>query len=144
MHRRKESIIAGESRGKALGLRKKDTIMFDFEKLDVYQVVKDQNLKVLNILKVNKTIDPYLMEQWKRTSLNILLNLAEGTGRMTDTDKMHYLTIARTSVFESVAIIDLLKSMNVLDDTNLHRISMTDTKRVQKCCWECIGVIRSN
>jgi four helix bundle protein len=90
--------------------------MFDFEKLDVYQVIKDQNLKVLNILKVNKQMDPYLMEEWKRTSLNILLNLAEGTGRMTDTDKMHYLTIARTSVFESVAILDLLKSMDVIDD----------------------------
>jgi four helix bundle protein len=90
--------------------------MFDFEKLDVYQVVKDQNLKVLTILKVNKKMDPYLMEQWKRASLNILLNLAEGTGRMTDTDKMHYLTIARTSVFESVAILDLLKSMDVIDD----------------------------
>lgn len=96
--------------------------MFDFEKLDVYQVVKDQNLKVMNTLKVNKDLDPYLMEQWKRTSLNILLNLAEGTGRMNDTDKMHYLTIARTSVFESVAIIDLLKSMNILDDTTFQEL----------------------
>ena len=90
--------------------------MFDFEKLDVYQVVKDQNLKVLGILSINKEIDPYLAEQWKCASLNILLNLTEGTGRMTDTDKMHYITVARTSVFESVAIIDLLKSMNILDE----------------------------
>ena len=90
--------------------------MFDFEKLDVYQVVKDQNLKVLNILKTVKGMDPYLMEQWKRASLGILLNLAEGTGRMTDQDKKHYLTIARSSVYESVAIIDLLKSMKTLDE----------------------------
>ena len=90
--------------------------MFDFEKLDVYQVVKDQNLKVLNILKINQDIDPYLMDQWKRVSLGILLNLAEGTGRMTDQDKKHYLTIARSSVYESVAILDLLKSMKVIDD----------------------------
>ncbi len=90
--------------------------MFDFEKLDVYQVVKDQNLKVLNLLKTLKGLDPYLMEQWKRASLNILLNLAEGTGRMTDQDKKHYLTISRSSVYESVAILDLLKSMKVLDD----------------------------
>jgi four helix bundle protein len=96
--------------------QRKSKRMFDFEKLDVYQVVKDQNLKVLNILKVNKNIDPYLMDQWKRASLNILLNLAEGTGRMTDQDKKHYLTIARSSVYESVAILDLLKSMKVLDD----------------------------
>ncbi len=96
--------------------------MFDFEKLDVYQAVKDQNLKVMNILKMNKEMDPYLMEQWKRASLNILLNLAEGTGRMTDTDKMHFLTIARTSVFESVAILDLLKSMNVIDETTFQEL----------------------
>jgi four helix bundle protein len=90
--------------------------MFDFEKLDVYQVVKDQNLKVLNLLKVNREIDPYLLDQWKRASLGILLNLAEGTGRMTDQDKKHYLTIARSSVYESVAILDLLKSLKVIDD----------------------------
>ncbi len=96
--------------------------MFDFEKLDVYQVVRDQNLKVMNILNVNKAMDPYLMEQWKRASLNILLNLAEGTGRMTDTDKMHFLTIARTSVFESVAILDLLKSMNVIDEPTFQEL----------------------
>ncbi len=96
--------------------------MFDFEKLDVYQVVKDQNLKVLNILKINKEMDPYLMEQWKRASLSILLNLAEGTGRMTDQDKKHYLTIARSSVYESVAILDLLKSMKVLDDATFKEL----------------------
>ena len=89
--------------------------MFDFEKLDVYQVVKDQNLKVLGILKTNKEIDPYLMDQWKKASLNSLLNLAEVSGRMTEADKLYYLTIARTSVFESVAILDLLKSMNIID-----------------------------
>jgi four helix bundle protein len=54
--------------------------------------------------------------------LSILLNLAEGTGRMTDSDKMHYLTISRTSVFESVAILDLLKSMKVIDDTTFQEL----------------------
>ena len=91
--------------------------MFDFEKLDVYQVVKDQNLRVLNFQQKNKDLDPYLMEQWKRASLSILLNLAEGTGHMTDADKKHYLTIARSSVYESVAILDLLKALKVIDDT---------------------------
>ena len=90
--------------------------MFDFEKLDVYQVVKDQNMKVLGVLKTHKEMDPYLMDQWKRASLSILLNLAEGTGHMTDADKKHYLTIARSSVYESVAILDLLKALKVIDD----------------------------
>lgn len=109
-------------RRKDTELRELKNLMFDFEKLDVYQVVKDQNLKVLNILGTNKKIDQYLKDEWKRASLAILLNLAEGTGRMTDADKVHYLTVARTSVFESVAIIDLLKSMNALDEVTFQEL----------------------
>jgi four helix bundle protein len=90
--------------------------MFDFEKLDVYQMVKEQNVKVLMFLRNLKEVDPYLIDQWKRASLSSLLNLAEGTGRMTDSDKRHYLTISRGSIFESVAILDLLKSMDLITE----------------------------
>ena len=90
--------------------------MFDFEKLDVYQMTKDQNVKVLSFLKKMKDADPYLIDQWKRASLSSLLNLAEGTGRMSDSDKRHFLTIARGSIFESVAILDLLKSLNLIPE----------------------------
>ena len=88
--------------------------MFDFEKLDVYQIVKEQNLKVLKLLKDNTAIDAFVVDQWKKSSLNILLNLVEGTGRMSEADKKHYLMIARGSVYESTAILDLLKSMAVV------------------------------
>ena len=96
--------------------------MFDFEKLDVYQVVKDQNLRVLNFQQKNKDLDPYLMEQWKRASLSIFLNLAEGTGRMTESDKKQFINIARSSVYESVAILDLLKSLKVIDDSTFQEL----------------------
>lgn len=85
--------------------------MFDFEKLDLYQIVRQQNLRVLSVLKSTAGIDPYLMDQWKRASLSILLNLAEGSGRMSEADKKHYFTIARGSVYESVAILNLLKDL---------------------------------
>ena len=90
--------------------------MFDFEKLDVYQIVKSQNLKVLSILKTNKAIDPYIMDQWKRASMSILLNLAEGTGRMAEADKRHLLTIARGSVYESVAILGLINDLKLIPE----------------------------
>jgi len=98
--------------------------MFDFEKLDVYQIVKSQNLKVLNLLKSNKEIDPYIMDQWKRASLSILLNLAEGTGRMTDEDKRHFYTIARGSVYESVAILGLLKDLGIIKEKEYEELYM--------------------
>jgi four helix bundle protein len=91
--------------------------MFDFEKLDVYQVVKEQNIKALKYIYSDTKLDDYIKEQWKHASLSILLNLAEGTSRMTNADKKEYLAIARGSVFESVAILDTLKGLNLIEDS---------------------------
>jgi four helix bundle protein len=90
--------------------------MFDFEKLEVYQVIKNHNIKVQNYIISKPDIDEVILARWKKASLEILLNLAEGTGRMNDIDKMEYLTLSRSCVFESVALLDLLKGMNQLSE----------------------------
>jgi four helix bundle protein len=83
--------------------------MFDFERLDLYQVIKDLNKKVYAFLKDNKKMDPYLTEKWKDATFNILLSLTEGIGRINMKDKQHFISLARGSVFECVAIADFLK-----------------------------------
>ena len=90
--------------------------MFDFEKLDVYQVIRGNNAKVLKFVFSHPSLDAYLIDQWKRSSLGIMLNLAEGTGRMTNTDKRHYLTLARGCVFESVAILEAVHDLGFIDE----------------------------
>ncbi len=90
--------------------------MFDFEKLDVYQVVKANNTKVLRFIFSQSEMDSYIRDQWKRSSLNIILNLAEGTGRMTTNDKRLYLTNARSSVFESVAVLETVKELGLIEE----------------------------
>jgi four helix bundle protein len=79
--------------------------MFDFEKLDIYQVLRDLNYKVFSFLNEDTKVDPLVKDQWKRASQSAVLNLAEGTGRMTVPDKKHFLTISRGSIFESVALM---------------------------------------
>jgi four helix bundle protein len=96
--------------------------VFDFEKLEVYQVVKGQNLKVLALISQSTSIDLYLKDQWKRASLSILLNLAEGTGRMSVQDKKHYYMIARGSVFECVAILNLLFEMKFIEESSFQEL----------------------
>lgn len=98
--------------------------MFDFEKLDVYQTLKSINLKVLTFLNSSEGIDNYIVDQWKRASLGTLLNLAEGTGRMSTNDKKHFYTMSRGSLFECTAILDLLHSMQKLDDGLYEEIYM--------------------
>jgi four helix bundle protein len=89
--------------------------MFDFEKLEVYQIARVLNRKVLTHLYSNKNLDPFIKEQWKRATLSIVLNLAEGTGRMTNADKKHFYTISRGSVFECVALLETVHDLEYID-----------------------------
>jgi four helix bundle protein len=90
--------------------------MFDFEKLDVYGVVKEQNQKVLQFIIQHPEMDEYIASEWKKASMGMMGNLAEGTGKMSDAEKRQYLSDARTCVFRSVAILDTLHGLGIVDD----------------------------
>ena len=91
--------------------------MFDFERLNVYQLILELNTEVLKWLAVRPRFDPYMKDQWRRATISVALNLAEGTGRISKGDKKHFFVIARSSVFECVAIIQTLKSIEELDES---------------------------
>lgn len=113
--------------------------MFDFEKLDVYQVIRSNNSKVLKYVFGHPTMDLFIREQWKRSNLSIMLNLAEGTGRMTNSDKKHFLTIARGSVFECVAILETVKDLELIEQ-DLFKEFYESYEQISKML---LGMIRS-
>jgi len=90
--------------------------MFDFEKLDIYQVLRDLNYKVFVFLNEDKKIDPYIRDLWKKASQSSVLNLADGTGRMTIPDKKHFLTNSRGSIFECVALMQQVFDQGKIDN----------------------------
>lgn len=54
--------------------------MFDFEKLTVYLKAKRYNLEVSKLLK-QFAFDSAIKNQLRRSSLSIVLNIAEGSGK---------------------------------------------------------------
>ena len=113
--------------------------MFDFEKLDLYQVIREQNTKVFKFILEHSNIDPFILDQWKNASLNIVLNLAEGTGRMVNTEKKNFITTARGSVFEAVAILDIAYHLGFVDDDTQHDFY----EGYEKISKMLLGMIRS-
>ncbi|MBO9699098.1 MAG: four helix bundle protein [Sporocytophaga sp.] len=87
--------------------------MFDFEKLTVYLKAKSYNLEFSKLLK-QFAFDSAIKNQLRRSSLSIALNIAEGSGRKTNADKRNFFIIARGSVFECVAIFDILKDEGII------------------------------
>ena len=90
--------------------------MFDFEKLDVYQHIKILNTKILKLLSdENYDFDGRLSDVWKKSTLNSILNLTEVSGRVSIDEKLKFLAISRGSIFESVAVLDILYNMKKID-----------------------------
>jgi four helix bundle protein len=88
--------------------------MFDFEKLEVYQVTKAQNIDVLKFLLQNNSMNDDFAKNWKESSMGTVLNLAESTARMTHPEKKHYLTLARGNINACVALMELAKELGWL------------------------------
>ena len=91
--------------------------MFDFEKLEVYQVTKIQNLDFMKWVIQNKVLDKDIADQWKASSMGTVLNLAESTARMTHPEKKHYLTIARGNINTCVALLEVAKEFGWIEAT---------------------------
>jgi len=90
--------------------------MFDFEKLDVYTVVREQNNKVIKFINSNPEIDSLLRDFWKKSSLNSVLNLADGTGRKNSEEKKDFFASARGNIFECSAILQSVKDLEWIDE----------------------------
>ncbi|MCI5071790.1 four helix bundle protein [bacterium] len=54
-------------------------------------------------------------DQLTRASLSIPLNIAEGISRYGAKEKINFLRIAKGSLFECVACIDIMKSLQIID-----------------------------
>ena len=87
--------------------------MFDFEKLIVYRKAKEFNSQVRIFIKTSE-LDHTTNDQLRRAAFSVVLNIAEGAGRFTNPDKRNFYIISRGSVFECVAIFDVLKDEEAL------------------------------
>jgi len=93
--------------------------MFDFEKLDVYKKAKIFNARVREFIKISK-LDKTTNDQLRRASFSIVLNLAEGSGRFTKPDRKNFYVISRSSVFECMAILDVLRDESIITDDSFY------------------------
>ena len=90
--------------------------MFEFEKLDVYKKAKIFNADIRQFIK-NSKLDRTTNDQLRRASFSIVLNIAEGTGRFTKPDKRNFYIISRSSIFECVAILDVLRNESIIEES---------------------------
>ena len=91
------------------------TISFKFEGLVVYQKAIDFANKIYLLTKRYPRDEMFgLTTQFRRAAVSISLNIAEGSAR-TKRDFRRFLDIARGSVYECVAILQISQKQNYIN-----------------------------
>ncbi len=111
--------------------------MFDFQQLNVYKKARTLNRTLHSIAKETK-LERHLADQLKRASLSIVLNIAEGTGKFSKADKRNFYTVARGSIYECVAILEVLEDLSIVAQGE--RVVMDELESVSKML---LGLIKS-
>jgi four helix bundle protein len=88
--------------------------MFDFQKLHVYNKALQFQATCKNILS-GLNNERRIADQLNRASQSIPLNIAEGSGKFSKPDRRNYFIIARASLFECIAILEILNAEDKID-----------------------------
>lgn len=94
-------------------------MLFRFRDFPVYKKAKEFRKLVKKLLADIPKSEYDLRDQITRATNSICLNIAEGSNRMSNKDKAHFLNQATTSLEEVIAGFDL-----ALDDKNITQENM--------------------
>lgn len=113
--------------------------MLDYERLDVYRIALKFVISTIGIRDRLPRGSGELVDQFKRASFSIVLNIAEGAGKLKQADKQRYFSIARGSVMECGALFDLFIALNYVspDEYRAGKLLLTRVAAMlSKLCLE--------
>jgi four helix bundle protein len=91
--------------------------MLSFQRLDVYRCAIEFLAMAMDLTaRMPKGYAP-LADQFRRAALSGPLNIAEAAGRTSKADAARHYAIARGSMMECAAIVDTLKLLSVLGES---------------------------
>lgn len=95
------------------------TYTFSFEKLNVWVDSKELVKQIYLITKEFPSEEKFgLTNQLRRASISVASNLAEGTSRNTNKDKVHFSTMAFSSLMEVLNQIIIAKELNFIKESD--------------------------
>ncbi|MBR4536135.1 MAG: four helix bundle protein [Bacteroidales bacterium] len=97
--------------------------MFSFESLEVWQVSKKLVVSVYDTLKEFPSIERYaLCDQIRRSIVSVPSNIAEGSGRTSVKEKIHFIEIAYGSLMECYCQLLIAVDLNYISISNVNKM----------------------
>jgi four helix bundle protein len=93
------------------------------QKLDVYSVARSFVFECYKLTKTLPTEEKFaLVSQIRRAALSVHLNIAEGASRKSSTERKRYYEIARGSIVEVDAALDIANDLGYLKNCELNNL----------------------
>lgn len=99
------ALAASDAEERAAG-RAEESRVLDAEKLTVYHVALELQCMANTLVP---SVNRVLRDQFERASLSVILNLAEGCGRVSRRQRRYHFGVARGSATECAALTDVLR-----------------------------------
>lgn len=97
--------------------------LYYFEKLNVFVNLREFVNEIYSITKKFPESENYnLTSQLKRASVSALVNLAEGTGRISKKDQAHFTTISYSSLMEVIGLLMISFDQKYLLEEDYHKL----------------------
>jgi four helix bundle protein len=98
---------------------------FRFQKLDVWQQARLLNKQIYQLTGSFPSHETYaLTSQIRRASISVSSNIAEGSGRNSDTDFAHFLEIAFGSLMEVISQLFLALDQGYITQLQMDEIAV--------------------
>ena len=103
--------------------------MIDFERLEVYKYALEFVRQTIPLRETVSKGNGELTDQFRRASFSVVLNIAEGAGKVGPADKQKFYAISRGSAFECAALLDLFHLFGLVNDAD-HQASKQLLERI--------------
>jgi four helix bundle protein len=115
-------------------------LTLNHQKLDIYQVSKKFVLECYKLTKAFPADEKFgMISQIRRAALSVHLNIAEGSWRKSEAERKRFYEIARGSVVEIDAALDIAKDLNYLEIISMENLG----EQMIKCFKILTGLIDS-
>ena len=94
---------------------------FDFQKLDVYKIATDFVCLSDEIIKQLPRGNSHISDQLARAASSIMLNIAEGAGEFSNSDKARFYRYAKRSATECAAMLDVCRNLRLTNMENYNK-----------------------
>lgn len=97
---------------------------FRFRKFQVYQLAKQLHTEIYYLTCEFSRNTYYIVDQIRRSSLSIVLNIAEGSSKQSDKDFNRYISIALGSVDETIACLEVCLELKIISQREFDELEI--------------------